>query len=635
MSLRGRIVAGTAVAVVLASGVLAWPLLEGAAARALERRLREETGLPWAIGNVSLALRLNPDLVARDIKLGEPKADGLTGTIRQLRLSDALALLGSGNSVRVEAEGVSLRVPSSAPAIRPTGRPAKPASMQALVRGLSAELADASRTLAVSADSTALTLELSDGAPRTEVKVRIETADYGADIAYSALASQESGPLTVTLDPRSGRGHRAKATATARFAADGLRLDAVAGTLDGAPFAGTAAVALGGARPQLGLDLRLDALTLKDEGTVEPEVRAQDGGVVVSVPPEFVPDVRWFEGFEGKGSVSVARLHVGNAGITDASLAGTVKAGTLDAALSSATLYAGQARGRYVLAPEKGGETSREVSEDAVTGRHQLSLSLAKLRALPMLWDLASVRGIDGTGTARVDLQATGNRLDELTRTLSGRAEVSLADGRIDGLDLAGAFGFLPRGNRDPGSGSLAARLDRLAGSFEVSDGQALTNDVVLKTGLIDATGIGRIDLPGRTLDFRFKPQAAGPGGGQGRTQARVDVPVRVSGPWTNPSIQADLSGIAENPGAAIQSLQDLGTNLLDKDKGGGSALDGLGNALGDLLGGGSGSEGEGGRNGGIGGLLDSFLPKPDTARPESGTPGRRTRPPEPYRAPH
>ena len=169
MSLRGRIVAGTAVAVVLVGAGLAWPLLEGAAARALERRLREETGLAWAIGNVSLALGLNPDLVARDIRLGEPNADGLTGTIRQVRFSDALALIGSGNSVRAEAEGVSLRVPSSAPAIRPAGRPAKPASMQAIVRGLSAELADAGRTLAVSADSAALTLDLSDGAARTEV----------------------------------------------------------------------------------------------------------------------------------------------------------------------------------------------------------------------------------------------------------------------------------------------------------------------------------------------------------------------------------------------------------------------------------------------------------------------------------
>ena len=151
-------------------------------------------------------------------------------------------------------------------------------------------------------------------------------------------------------------------------------------------------------------------------------------------------------------------------------------------------------------------------------------------------------------------------------------------------------------------------------------------------------SGVALPDLGADAVDLEETGLPYEDGGALTRQAADLesifDVPVRVSGPWTNPSIQADLSGIAENPGAAIQSLQDLGTNLLDRDKGG-NALDGLGNALGDLLGGGSGSEGEGGRNGGIGGLLDSFLPKPDTARPESGTPGRHTRPPEPYRAPH
>ena len=68
-------------------------------------------------------------------------------------------------------------------------------------------------------------------------------------------------------------------------------------------------------------------------------------------------------------------------------------------------------------------------------------------------------------------------------------------------------------------------------------------------------------------------------------------MPITISGPWDRPAVSADPSSLLDNPGAAIQSLKDLGAGVLGGDGGG----NGGGN--GDNL-------------GGLGGLLDSFMPR-------------------------
>lgn len=615
MSLRGGILAGTLVAALIVGLALAWPFAGLYAARSLEARLSAETGLPWKVSGVSLSLLPTPSVVAREVSFGEPEraeAAGPSGRIKQVRVADALSLLGSRGTLHVEAEGLSLRASSaSLPASRAGGTVS---ALRAVLRGPSATWQRQGRAVTAEAESASLDLDRADNAAQTDIRLRIESQGQATDIALVTKAGAEDAPLNLTLTPLGGSGHSGQARATARFGSDSLKLDAVSGTIDQTPFSGSLDLGLGPV-PKIGLDLRLEQLTLTGDESAAPgdtpEIRTKDGKIIVAVRPDFVPDVRWFEGIEAKGTVNVAKLGLGNAGIEGGTLSGTVKNGTLDVALASAALYGGQARGRYVLAPEAGG-----------VGRHQLSLSLAKLRALPLLNDVAQVRGIDGMANGRLDLQATGSRLDAVVASLSGNAEVAVTDGRISGLDIASALGLLPRTGGD--RTSLATRLERLAGRFEITDGQAVTNDVALKTGLIEATGIGRIDLPARTLDFRFKPQATAPAGSD-RPRPRVDVPVRVAGPWSNPSVSADLSGLAENPSGAIQSLQDLGTNLFGDGKNGDNPIDGLGEALNGLLGGdGQGADKKGG---GLGGLLDSFIPKQQPDRP-------RGRPSEPYRAP-
>ena len=99
--------------------------------------------------------------------------------------------------------------------------------------------------------------------------------------------------------------------------------------------------------------------------------------------------------------------------------------------------------------------------------------------------------------------------------------------------------------------------------------------------------GVGTIDLPAQTINFRVDPQVAASLEGQGgkKDLEGLGVPVAINGPWAQPSIYPDIAGILENPQAAYEKLSKLGGGLVKLP-----GADSLGGAF--------------GRTGGIAGLV-------------------------------
>ncbi|MDP4025816.1 AsmA-like C-terminal region-containing protein [Methylobacterium sp. NEAU 140] len=561
MRLRALLIGLVGLLALAAVGVaLAWPLLAGHARDRIEARLARETGLRWRIGR--LELDASPGLVLADVTV---MGDGLSGRLARARATGSAGLLlGGAGTVQVRVEAASLTVPMTLPAARPgeaapagSGGPALTA-LRAIVRGADAAPTGDGRTLALAAAEAEFDLDIAPGPSGGEPSIRVALPERGAVLDLEAAPGGAARPLALTLAPAGGP--RIAATATVRRDGADLRLDRIAGTIDRAPFSGTLAAAAAGGRPSLALDLRLDALALTEAGAEAP---ADPGaGLTVPVRTDLVPDPAWLAGFDGQARVAVQRLALGPVQATAVALTARVRDGRLDAALDTAALYGGSARGRYVLEPE------------GRTGRHQIGLSLSGVRVLPLLRDVAGVSGLDGTGTARLDVQARGLTPRDLVRSAAGQAEIAAVDGRIDGLDLARAAGLTGVG------GSLATRLDRLGGRFTLGEGRATTRDLTLKTGLIEAEGAGTLDLVARTLDLRFKPIRVTAGG-------RLNVPIQVSGPWDGPSVTADVAGLAEDPMGALEGLRNLGETLMRGTPGG--------------------DPGEG-----LGGFLDALIPRQD-----------------------
>ena len=576
MRLRALLIGVFGVALIVGATVLAWPLLSQRLAGLIEDRLARETGLAWNVGTLEFELDPAPGLVMRDVTV---RGDGISGRLSRVRATGPLGLLLSGSgTVAARIEGASLGLPLAPPDTARTRQPTGDGSserlgvsaVRAVVHGATAAMGEGDRSVSLAASAADLSLDLTSGATGGDPSVRLELPDRGAVVEIAAAPAAAARKIRLTLAPDGGP--RIAGTASARIEAAAFRLDGLAGTIDTAPFSGSLTLErpVRTAKPRLTLDLRLDALELAEADAV---MRADPvAGVTVPVRADLVPDPAWFSGVDGQANLFVQRLAVGPVRASAVTLSARVDAGRLDAAIVSATLYQGGARGRYVLEPD---------------GHHQIGLSLSGVRVLPLMRDVAGIESVDGTGSARLDVQAKGAAIQALLRSAAGQAEISAVDGRIDGLDLARAAGLTSFG------GGLATRLDRLGGHFAIRDGRATTSDLQLKTGLIEAEGAGELDLTARTIDLRLKPLKVTAGG-------RLDVPIRISGPWDSPAVSADFAGLAQDPGSALQGLQNLGSSIL----GGGDAK----------------SNGNGNRNLGesFGGLLDGLM------RGQNRAPGRR-----------
>jgi AsmA protein len=190
---------------------------------------------------------------------------------------------------------------------------------------------------------------------------------------------------------------------------------------------------------------------------------------------------------------------------------------------------------------------------------------------------LTGVRLADGIGTGRVEVQGQNARADTLLRSAAGNAEFSIVDGTLDSFDIGNTpvLGLVFNAGN---AGNPFLRFTRLGGTFSIAGGKAVTNDLKLESTLIDARGAGSFDLAGQTIDLTLSPTVSA---GRNARSGQLTIPVRVSGPWSRPFVNADFSNLIEHPAEAVRTLQDLGTGLLGND------------------------------NGSFGGILDSFLGKP------------------------
>lgn len=622
MRLRGTLAAGALAAGLALAGVLFWPLLSQRIVAAVEDRLSRETGRAWTVaGGIGAGLSPAPYVTLHDLSTTDAPG-AYAASIRTVRLNGAPGLLFGASEGRVQAvvEGLRLRLPLSlplpvkgAPRLSDGTGPALDGvrAVRVVLRGAEAALADADTVLVLSLAGADVSLDLGADAGRTEIRAVLERPDADTvlelDLARTgASSSPSSSPLRLALTPKAG-GHVLTADATAMRTAEGLRLDGVTGRFDGEPFSGLVSLEAGALRPRIGLDLRLKALSLTDSQGVRP--RAGGAGLVVPVRTDIVPDPAWFSAFDASATIAVGRLGLGPLSVGGVVAKAAVKDGSLDAAVTAETVYEGGGRARYVLAPAGG--AGKEAGKEAARGGalHQVSLSLSNVRASPLLSDLAGVRAIDGAAALRLDVQAQGLSLDAIARAARGSADVRLTDGHIDGLDVAGLVGLIPT---DAASGQRASGLvtafSTLGGAFRIEDGHALTDDLALKTNLLEAKGVGSIDILGRTLDMQLKPTLVVPGRSRAGGRGALSVPVRVSGPWTNPAVAADFSGLMNDPQGALGALQELGGSILGGQGFGGTGSPGQGQAGGDA------------GNSGLGGLLDALMPGQKPARP--GRPG-------------
>lgn len=118
--------------------------------------------------------------------------------------------------------------------------------------------------------------------------------------------------------------------------------------------------------------------------------------------------------------------------------------------------------------------------------------------------------------------------------SLSGKGNLDVGTGVISGFDLDRLMG------QGTGSGGTTV-FNSLSASFTIDQGVLTNNDLLMSLKNFRADGQGIVGLGARNIDYLFTPVALRANSGQG-----ISVPVRIVGPWSNPSIKPDLTKVIE-----------------------------------------------------------------------------------------
>jgi AsmA protein len=552
-------------------------------------------------GGATLRLLPSASIVAHDVKLADARHNGPAAGISAQTLRVAAPLQSFFGNRPVISEAVLTHPVIRTPLLRRRTAAASPAP--------ATSPSSPSTTRAVTIEHFAIhdgTLEFINARNEVESKLggieligALSAADQ-IDVIASARAGEQNLTLKVKGSaPRGGFDGRPlplaftfeapgllqaplNGSAEVRAAGSLIKVNSISGAIGPSNFSGFASIDAT-SKPMVTVDLDFQSI---DIGAIRPagagSADAGAGGGIDRPWSDAPLSLDSLNFFDADVRISAAALNVATFHFAPISVSATIDNGVVRAAFPSVGLYGGQASGG--------------VAAD-VSGSNQLfalRFNVDGVRALPMLTDVANFTALDGRMQARIDLHAQGGSERAIMSSLDGTLDLQFQDGEIRSVNIAQMIRNVTASILSGWQAGQSEKTDftQLAALFQISKGQATTNNLQLAGPLVRVTGTGTADIGAKTLQFRLDPKLVMSLEGQGSTANPVGlgVPVMVQGPWGSPKIYPEVAGMLDNPDQAFAKLRELGQGLFGGNTSGGGAATGQagsGNILqgiGDML---------------------------------------------------
>jgi AsmA protein len=368
-------------------------------------------------------------------------------------------------------------------------------------------------------------------------------------------------PAEFTLDAPGLLPAALAGKAEARLNGTVLMINGLSGMFGDGAFNGWASVDFA-SKPQVKLDLDFQRLSVAMAKGAPSSPKAPWSNATI--------DLAGLNYVDGSARISAAQLNLGDTQLAPAAIEATLASGALKLRVANLGAYGGQA--------------NVDLTIDASTAvpTFALQTDLVGVRALPLLHSSADFDKLDGKMQAKIAVRSTGNSQRAIMTGMNGTVFVLFQDGQIRGLNVAQMIRGLTMSTQSgwQENKEQATDLSQLSASFKIDKGQATTYDLNLVGPLVKVTGVGTIDLGTKQIGFRVEPKLVLTTEGQGRTNEPVGfgIPVIIDGPWAEPRMYPEMSGILDNPDQAYAKLREMGKGLFGKDGAG------LGAALGGLL---------------------------------------------------
>ena len=238
--------------------------------------------------------------------------------------------------------------------------------------------------------------------------------------------------------------------------------------------------------------------------------------------------------------LSAARITIASAKFGRTAIAANLRGGKLAVTIGESQTFGGILKGSLVLA----------ASNHGADFKSQLNFIDVDLES--SLRDMMQFRRLEGRGDIALELDASGNSVMALTRTLNGTATLIGRQGALVGLNVEQ---LLRRLERRPLSGAGDFRngrtpYEKLTVNLKIAEGTVTVEDVRLEGSKVRLGLAGTASIPGREFDLRGVAALASTTSGD--TAPAFELPFVVQGPWEDPIMLPDTQAlILRSPAAS------------------------------------------------------------------------------------
>jgi len=241
--------------------------------------------------------------------------------------------------------------------------------------------------------------------------------------------------------------------------------------------------------------------------------------------------------------LSAARITLGRAKLGRTAVATNLRAGKLLVTIGESQAFGGMLKGSLALAASDAGAEFKS------------QLQFVDVDLEKCLGDIFQFRRLDGRGDIAVAIDATGNSVLAMTRTLNGTASLNGRQGALVGWNVEQ---LLRRLERRPLSGTGDFRngktpFEKLTAEFKIADGVATVETVNLEGSKVRLGLAGSASIPAR--DFDLHGVAALASTTAADAPPAFELPFVVQGPWDDPMLLPDTQALIQRSPVASPLL--------------------------------------------------------------------------------
>ena len=241
--------------------------------------------------------------------------------------------------------------------------------------------------------------------------------------------------------------------------------------------------------------------------------------------------------------LSAAHITLGRAKLGRTAVAANLRGGKLLVTIGESQAFGGVLKGSMALA----------ASDAGAEFKSQLQFTDVDLEKC--LGDIFQFRRLDGRGDIAVAIDATGNSVLALTRTLNGTANLTGRQGSLLGWNVEQ---LLRRLERRPLSGTGDFRngrtpFEKLMADFKIVDGIATVETVSLEGSKVRLGLAGSASIPARDFDLHGVASLAATSAAD--AAPAFELPFVVQGPWDDPILLPDTQALIQRSPAASPLL--------------------------------------------------------------------------------